>query len=672
MAISIEELEAEIAKRQQAQQAQAVGGMSMADIDAEIARRQQTQPDEFRQALVDNPFMATLAEAGSAVTRGLTDVGEFFTTKPIRAVQQLAGVPAEERLPLIEQTEIGQDLTTGQFMEEGLARDVVRAGGELAAPGAVGGQMLRTAAKAIPVAQTTAQGVIKSLGGSTVGQDIVGGALSGAGGEIGEEFGGETGKLVGSFLAPASMATAPIFKKVLEEGAIDTVVPFIKGIVNPLSKMSDEGASILLNEAMIREGLSPDEVIMKLKSLGPEAIPADIGNNFARLLRTSANKVAQIEGRSADVFKSRHAGQGDRLLGAFDESTALPSLGLDDELIRLNLVMKPKINDLYAQAGAGSIQLSPKLKTLMTGKSSLGKATAKAQQSLENMRAAGDTVTNIDLINATKQTLDDQINVAIRKGANNKSRELVRLKNIMVEEADTAIPVYKQARDLFAGKASLENSAKQGESFLKLSKRDVVDLTKSMGESEKRIFKLGAKKAILDKFDDIRTNADLVGRVFSKNGDTEKLRHLFDDSAAFAKFNNALEQETQFVLTRRAAQANSTTAKQLFDDEDAFSTLTNVAGDIGSASGASRIFNKIMTGLGRKKTDDLYTKALEDAGDVLLIKGIEPNRIRKLLTQGSPKAIQSRITQAMKRPTIKAYQPAAVSGATVTAFEDQQ
>jgi len=628
----------------------------------------QQQPTDLRQSLANNPITATAAEAGAGVSRGIAQTADFFTTKPIRAIQQLAGVAKEDRLTTLEDTFSGT--TQGNFMNEGLGRDVVRAGSELVAPSAVGGAVLRTAAKAMPATleMTTGQGVMKQLGASTAAQDIAGGALSGAGGELGEEVGGDTGKLVASFLTPmAGMAAAPVLTKALTNPK--QAVGFIKGIMNPLSKMSDEGASILLQEAMIREGLSPDDIIKKLAVLGKEGMPADLGNNFARLLKTAANRVDLTEGKAALALKARHEGQSNRVMSSLDDGTGLSMLTLDDELLRLDNVMKPQIKELYNATRQQDMELSPKLMQLFEGNGSLGKAFKKAQTTLIDRSDVGDELKNIDIIDAVKQTLDDQINVAIRKGAGGKARDLIRAKNLMVNEADTAIPVYKEARNLYGGKVALENAGKAGTNFLKMNNRDLTALTSSMGESERRIFKMGAKQAIVDKLDDLRTNANIVDRVFGKNGDADKLRHLFDDDKAFLNFKDTLEKETQFVLTRRAAQANSTTAKQLFDDDNAFSTLTSIAGDIGSASGAKNIFNKIVSGFTGKKSDAAYTKALEDAGDILLIKGIDPDKIRRLLTQGSPISIQKRIEQALNRPTLKIYTP---TGATVTAFGDNQ
>jgi len=192
-------------------------------VPSETQQQEEPTPamlDQLRQAILDAPGGSELAEFGAAVNRGAANLVDFFTTKPARAVQQIAGVPQEERIPTVAETFEGA--IKGEFVEPGLKRDILRASGELVAPGAVGGQALRTAAKAVPAvqagAQTLGQRVTGQLGATAPAQDVTGAALSGAGlvagGEAGEAADvalggtGETGKaigqLAGGILVPVS------------------------------------------------------------------------------------------------------------------------------------------------------------------------------------------------------------------------------------------------------------------------------------------------------------------------------------------------------------------------------------------------------------------------------------------------------------------------------------
>jgi len=647
MSISIDQLEAEIARRQQQQSESTVSNMSLADIDKEIARRAQTQPDQVRQALVDNPITAGAAEFGSAVTRGFAETADFFTTKPINAALELSGFDA--RVPEINKAL--SPATTGNFVEEGLTKDVLRKSGELIGPGVAVGGALRTAAQTIPAIQptiqTAKQGIIKQLGASTAGQDVALNALSGAGGEVGKASDVPGGEIIGSLAAPITGASVkPMLNTVIKSGRAG-----IEALIRPLAGISDDGSATLLAEAMVREGLTPDDIVRRMNELGPEAIPADLGTNFARLLRTASNKIPRIEGTASEVFKIRQSGQGDRLLSALDDATGTASLTVDDEIARISAILKPKITQLYKEAGTDNIILTPRLQNLMSGKNSLGKAQQQAQSVLADRAAAGDKLTNLDLIDATKQVLDDKIGVAVRKGANNRARDLIRLKNVMIDEADTAIPVYREARDLFAGKSALENAAAIGEQFIKLKPRDMRELTKTFGQSEKRMFKLGAKQSVLNKIDDLQTNADAVKRLFGKNGDVKKLRFLFDDERQFRQFSNTLKREADFITTRRAAQANSTTAKQLSDDQSSVEALGNAAQAISNPLATASTLTRLLSKFGKGRNDADYIRALEEVGDILLVKGFNPAAIQALLRKGSQKQIEARLREALKKQT---------------------
>lgn len=645
------------------------------DPDAYLSEKgvnvpRETVPEQMRQtqvaqpvkdapegidSFIDNSITRAFAEFGAGTAEGFNKAGDFFLTDPANAALELAG--SDFRFGGFAD----DPALNRQIMEPGLARDVVRKSGELIAPGMIGGQMFRTAAQTIPAVQlggqSVKQGVIGQMGASTASQDIAYSALAGAGSEVGKETGVPGGELIGAFVAPLAGATA--------KNSITSIVKAgqrgIQALLKPLAGVSDDGASTLMAEAMVREGLTPEQVIKKLNDLGPEAIPADLGNNFARLLRTASNKIPRIEGSAAEVFKARQSGQGNRILNSLDDATGTSGLSVDDEIARLNAVMKPKINELYKQTGAKGIQLSERLTKLINGKNSLGKAQKKVQQRLADKRAAGDDISNIDVIDATKQQMDDQIGAAIRKGESNKARDLIRLKNIMVKEADESIPSYKEARDMYAGKAGMENAAKAGESFTKLKARDMKDLTKTYGEAEKKMFKLGAKQSIQDKIDDLRNNANAVDRLFGKNGDIKKLRYLFDDNQAFKRFEETLQRESDFALTRRAAQANSTTTKQLSDDTSAYETLSAAADSVATPTGAVSTVKRIISGLNKSRADADYTKALEDVGDLLLIKGIEPSRIQAILKKGHSKQIEAALKRALRKPTPKKWASASTS-----------
>jgi hypothetical protein len=617
------------------------------------------------------PGSRLISEAVSAANRGVIGIAQSLVGDPINAALQLAG--SEAQLPQFTDLPLVKEATKGEALEPGLFRDVVRAGGEVAAPGALIGGLARGVAAQIPAqiaARTklgefgaTAAGAVKQLGAGTAVGDVAASALSGAGATAGEKVGGTPGAIVGGLVAPLSGVAI----KSLASAGLSSVS---KALSASAKGMSDEGASKLFAEAMIREGVGPDDVIKRLQELGPEAIPADAGPVFARLLKSAADQVGRIQGRAASELGKRQLGQGARIATALDDGTGTTGLSVRDEIVRLNDDLGPQITKLYDDASAAPFTPSKRLNTLLSGDNSAARAAKKAQTKINDALALGERVGPVDKMDAIKRELGDQIGVAIRAGEADKARTLVKMKNLIVDEVDKAAPVYKQARDLFAGKKTLESAAEQGALFTKMNSRDVVDITKAMSKSEKDFFKLGAKQDILDRIAKLRTNANAVDRLFGKNGDVDKLRALFDDSASFEGFKKALKTESDFAKTK-ASLGGSPTFKNFVDSRSAIETLDSTRQALTDPVQAANISVRVLKGIFKRKGTQENIDAFEAVGDILLTKGMSADKIRTLLQKGSAKSISEVFKKAIKADIQRPRTAAIAAGITPTLESDQ-
>ena len=615
-----------------------------------------------KEATVGNAALELMSGANNSVIQLLDALG------PDAFNSISAGLGSDVRAPTISGTPFGRQAAEG-FLPEGTAKNVLRGTGS-AIPAALGGgaalrQIAQNVAPTVSAVESTIPALLRQMGSSTATTDAVFGAASGAGAEIGRERGGDTGALAGSFLAPIGAIGL--------KSAFDAGVRGIKSLMTSVSSLSDEGAATTLANIMIREGISPEEAAAKLAKLGPEGMPADLGVGFGRLLRAASNKIPRIEGLAATKLKDRQAGQSGRIEDSLDDATGTPMLSVDDEIIRLNSVEGPRVTQLYNEAREQPVALSERLTALINGNNSVGRANKAAKRRLADKEAAGDVVGDIDRIDAIKQVLDDQIGVALRSGEKNKMRDLVRLKNIMIDEADAAVPKYKEARDAFAGKAQLENAADAGAEFYKMKPRDVEAFVKSMGESEKRMFRLGAKQALTDKLDDKKINRDAVAALFSKGGDVRKLKALFDDDEKFKIFSETLEREANFILTRSAAQGNSQTAKQLLDKDTFANAMNDASALLGDPVAGASALRRIYTGITSRKNGKANIDALEKAGDILLQSGMDPRRLEQLLTRGSSEQVRRALDNAIIRgATAKVIQPVTFAAASRESNPDRR
>ncbi len=606
--------------------------------------------DAIDEVLLKIPGAPTFLEAVAGFNRSVLGGIDFLGPDLINQLLELGG--SEKRVPTLSQLTVPK----GTFADKGLGTDIAASIGELVPAGVAVGSLLRKGAQSLPAlteaSESAIKGILRQMGQTTVATDVGFSALAAVGGEVGRSLGGRSSgeelALVGSILAPLGagpvVGIAGALKKVLSGGPKE-----LSTLTTSLAQFSDDGAASMLSEAMVREGISVDDAAKALASLGPEGLPADIGINFARLLRAASNKIPTIEGKAARVFGKRHNGQASRLSSALDTAAGVPGLTVDDEIARLNIVMKPIVKAAYDAAGKKPIRLSKRLRTLLTGKNSVGRARKKATLRLADKRAAGEVITNIDVIDATKRELGDQIGVALKAGKKNTVGDLTKLKNIMVREADKSIPEYKAARGLFAGKVQLEQAADQGTNFFKLKSRDVVEFISSMGESEKRMFRLGAKQAVLDRIDTMQVSADAVKKLFGTQGDIPKLQALFPTKAQFDAFSDTLKREANFTLTRRAAQANSTTTQQLSDIETAEQAFDATRALMGDPVAAVGTFGRIFRNLNSQKSSRAFTESLEQAGDILLTTGMKPETLQRILMRGDAPKIKEALEKVMPR-----------------------
>jgi len=626
----------------------------------------------------DSGVVNVLAELAAGANRSVAEFVDFLGPDTANAILSLAG--SETRVPTLMESIPG---IKGGFMEEGLGRDVVRAAGEVVPAALSMGGLVKQAAKPLTTLATgeitAGTGVlpelskqpslVKSVATSSVGTpgaEAGLGVVSAAGEQVGEELGGDTGALIGSIVAPIGVSsTVQGIKGLLGKG-----IEGVRSLTTSLGDMSEEGAGKLLAEAMVRENLSPDELTAAMRDLGTEGMPADLGDSFNRLLKSAINKFPRIQGQANEALNLRQEGQASRLVNAFEDGTGTTLMNVDDEIARLNLSMGPKVAKAYDAIRQDKMRISPKLMSIMSDEStSIGRARKQAEKNLADVASIGEEVLPIDIIDETKRVLDDQVGKAIRTGEKSKAMRLTKLKRAMVDEADISIPGYKEARDMFAGKIELENAAKSGEQFLKLNPREVSAMTDGMSQSEKKMFKLGAKQAIEDKLAGMQINSNTVKKLFGKGGDAEKLKSVFDSPAQYDEFRKAMQKEAQFTMTRQAAQGGSPTIKYASDIADASNIIDDTRMLMGDPIAVKNKVQSIISGLSKDKGEAVFNESLEKAGDILITANMNPDKVVEIIKRGNEKQIEAALNRAIKNyqskilaPSVKAAVSAQLTG----------
>jgi len=637
---------------------------AMSNVPMAQRFQQAIQQDPIARTLYSIPGARPLMEFANAAGRSAADVVDFFGPDAINSVLQIAG--SQTRMPTVKGSleSVGALAPAGSYMQPGIGQQIVSGAGE-AVPMAMGGQaLLRETVRMLPQTfmPSTGRRVAQTMASTTPAQEAVSTIGAVAGGEVGKETGIPGAELFGSLAG--GVAAIPTVTGI--DRLLTNKNDFITMASN-MSRLQTNIAAEMLAKSLRASGMSVDDAITQYRALGPNAVPADIDQSFREILRAAMNVDEGISGEARRMVNARQAGSGQRITSALD---IISTDNIDDYIQSIDTQLGPQIKQMYDLAAQKSVAMPAKLRSMFEGDSAIGRAQSEVQKRLSDRRAIGDKVSNFDLIDETKKVLGDQIGAALRAGKPEEARNLIRIKNYMVDIADTQIPEYGQARKLYAGKAAIQDAASIGSEIFNTNPRELRDLTKLMTQAEKNAYILSAKDSILNRIENTGMTRNQVQALFGKNGDAMKLSTLFTDPAQQKIFMDALRRETEFVATRMAVIGNSTTAAQLARVKESLIPAGGYKEAMGKAvsivSSPTQIASEvtgIIDNLKAKQGSDLYLKGLVMAGDILVTAGMDAAQVRRLLEQGSV----DRLTTELRRVAAPNYSARAAATAGIGA-----
>lgn len=615
---------------------QEILNQAMTNVPRAQQFQQAIQADPLANALYSLPGTRPLMEFANAAGRSVADVIDFFGPNAINSILQISGT--EARVPTIRGSleSIGAIAPAGSYMQPGLGQQIVSGAGE-AIPMAMGAQgLLRAGMQRLPqtLMPSTARRVAQSMASTTPVQEAVATAGAVTGSEVGKASGIPGAEIAGAIVGGG--VGMPLISNI--DRMLTNKSDFASMAAN-MARVRTDVAGEMLAKSLRASGLSVDDAMKQYRALGRNALPADIDQSFREILRAAMNVDEGISGQARRMVNQRQAGSGARIAQSLD---IISTDNLDDYLKSVDETLGPQVKNLYDQAAQRSVAMPPALRARFEGDSAIGRVQPEVQRRLADRRAMGEQISNFNLIDETKRALDDQIGAALRGGQNQEARRLIQLKNFMVREADSQIPEYRQARELYAGRMALDDAASLGAEIFQTNARNLRDLTSQMTQPERNAYILAAKDAILNRIDNTGMNRNQVQALFGKNGDAMKLGTLFTDSASRQAFMDNLRRETEFAITRNAVIGNSTTAGQLQRIKESLmpaggykQVLGQAASLVTSPTQLAREVSGIIDNMRAEKGSDLYLKGLVQAGDILLTAGMDANVLRRMLETGS-------------------------------------
>jgi hypothetical protein len=330
------------------------------------------QYDDAQQAPQEQPQEKNLLQkAGDVALEGMAGVNRGaaglvdFATSPINAGLELAGSNA--RIP--SAVDALAPATTGNFMQDGLGKDITRAAGETVPAALAMGGALRAGAQALPqmgrASESVGAGALRQMGGSTAGQDAGYAALSGAGSAVGQELGGDAGAIAGAIAAPL----APV---ALKEAGAKAVRSLFGGSKGQMAKVIDDFAAIgetpTVGMATGRQGIqSAENISGSAIGGGPLRLKSEkIAQSMQSRLAGIADNISEKEGAEAAGLQIQKgiSGKG----GFLDKFRGKSSVlwNKSDELINKEIPVtlantKTKLNELVRGGDIGGILDNPKL-----------------------------------------------------------------------------------------------------------------------------------------------------------------------------------------------------------------------------------------------------------------------------------------------------------------------
>jgi hypothetical protein len=375
-----------------------------------------------------------------------------------------------------------------------------------------------------------------------------------------------------------------------------------KGVWSAIKRMlantSERQAERILRNAIDAEDMSPEFIQKQLDELGEEAVLADVSEGLARTARGAAAIDHSAHGVASSYLKKRQAGQVGRLTEAAGGEGFDP-VNFARGFSRWMTSRKTQAGDAYEEAYAASLEATEGLVHLMS-RPSVKRAMDIAAK---NVAEEGGSASDVRFFQAVKEELDDWIGEALRSGRSNEARRLTATKNALLAEIDDQVPVYKEARNIFAGEKQLKDAAEMGYDVVSKPSKDlwIVEVAiDAMSESEQHAFRQGALRGVVDKLDKTRQGRNIAETMIDSNRAKQVLRMIFKDEESFERFVNTANAESTFSQTKNVVTGGSPTSR-IDEDKAAVTAASSVASAARSGGDTVALALRLFKELGVSK-----------------------------------------------------------------------
>lgn len=494
--------------------------------------------------------------------------------------------------------------------------------------------MVNVAKTALPKAGPIARSAISG---------IVGGGISGAGeaesvSQIPEKAG--VSAILGGTLGPATEATMKVVRPVkgMVASQVGRIIP--EAMKDYMGSSASDIARRRVAQAMLRDGVSPDQIAARMQKLGDDAVLADAaGANLRDLLDTYATLPGRTKNLTEQLIRSRQAGRGGRITAAAEKQLSPESARYADTVEKLITERSVNSTPYYDQLKQLVVNTDDETVKILDAAKKLGAfnnaekiATAERRPfTLANTKGmTSAAMPDLDLV---KRGLDDLIGSSKEKPAQRAA--LVKLKNDLLTKLDdatkdteTGVSIYKQARDAFAGPSQMISAAEIGRTIFAKDASTISEAVKEMTESEFKAFQIGAYenlRSIAGK----QSGQTMLLNMWKEPQTQEKLKQIFPSERAYREFASNIAAEARKKQIEAVGRGSKTAAREAGMEEQGVQMLK----DVGAVAAASKtgdlgsLLNMIQGGMTRTVVPE---NVRNEIGRILTSKAQSGDELRML------------------------------------------
>lgn len=429
-------------------------------------------------------------------------------------------------------------------------------------------------------------------------------------------------------------------------------------------------------QAAERSNTSLPQATQEVNRIGktsPDIMLADtLGKSGQRLSRAIINKGGRGAEDLTTALKDRQAGQIDRITQQLKTNLGDPNAyhqSLDTSLEALRTNAKPFYDAAYAKTinyakdgpaiTAAWLKIPERLRAqVVSAANDLLTTEGKQASKIGDVigRDANGRMTpqpSVEQWDYIKRGLDSVIQgtegQAASGGMSAFGHSLSRVKNELMATIDNAVPEFKQARQIYSSDLQVKNALEQGRKAITADHELITKQLSKLDASAQSMFRTGYARAILERMGTMGPGHDAIGRIWNAPALQSRLQAVFGSQQKFEQFAGFAKNEQKMGETFNASRANSTTAQQISDLNDAGQST---AIDFGAAAATGGLRHAVLQYLTKqaRTLGGLTEKRANAIADILMQKGVTakqmqmaqsgggglPATIRMLLTANSP------------------------------------